>query len=219
MTKDFTPGLGFHLLTPLYDPVVALTTRDRRAKEDLVAGGAIAPGHRVLDLGCGTGTLALKVKRACPGADVLGVDADERMLSTARRKATRSAVAVRFDHGYAERLPCPDGTFDRVVSALFFHHLGPDKKRTALAEAFRVLVPGGALHIADWGPPAGRIARALFFSVRLLDGFSNTADHAAGRLPALLTGAGFEEVRVGERYQTVLGTLELVSGVKPSGTD
>lgn len=217
--EEFIPGAGFHVLTPLYDPLVALTTRDRAVKGRLIDRAAVRPGHRVLDLGCGTGTLGLWVKRACAGAEVVGVDADERMLAVARRKATGAGTAVEFVRGYAQSLPFPDAAFDRVVSSLFFHHLGPDAKRAALAEAYRVLTPGGELHVADWGRGGSVVSRVLFLAVRLLDGFANTADHAAGRLPTLLAAAGFAAVRAGDRFGTACGTLELYSAEKPAPGD
>ena len=216
--EDFIPGAGFHALTPLYDPLVALTTRDRTVKGRLVERAEVGSGHRVLDLGCGTGTLALRVKLACPGAEVVGLDADDRMLGTARRKAGRAGAAVEFVRGHAQRLPFPDGAFDRVVSSLFFHHLPPEAKAAALREAHRVLAPGGELHFADWGRPAGPLMWFLFLGIRLLDGFPNTAAHAAGRLPELVAEAGFNGVRGRDRIATMFGTLEVVSAVKPAET-
>lgn len=215
----FVPAAGLHWLTPIYDPLVALTCREATVKRGLVAAAGLLPGHRVLDLGCGTGTLALRVKRACPGAAVTGFDADPRMLRVAAAKAGRRGLVVSFGQGFAQTLPYPDGSFDRVVSSLFFHHLSPRAKADALGEALRVLAPGGELHVADWGRPAGQLMRLLFVVVRLLDGFTNTADHAGGRLPEIIAGAGFAAVRVGERFDTVFGTMELLSARNGSPAD
>lgn len=209
--RDYVPAAGFHWLTPVYDPLVALTCRDHTVKGQLVAAAGLRPGLRVLDLGCGTGTLALRVKRACPGVEVSGVDADPRMLAVAVAKAKRAGVEVTFARGFAESLPYPDGAFDRVVSSLFFHHLPLSQKMSAFREAARVLAPGGEMHVADWGRPSGPLLRLLFVSIRCLDGWENTRAHALGQLPALIAANGFGDVRVGERFSTVFGTLELLS--------
>lgn len=214
---EYVPAAGFHWLTPLYDPLVAFTCRDGTVKSRLVVAADLRPGLRVLDLGCGTGTLSLRVKQACPGAEVSGIDADPRMLAAAVAKVKRAGVEVAFTRGFAESLPYPDGAFDRVVSSLFFHHLSPPQKASALREAGRVLAPGGELHVADWGRPSGLLLRLLFLSVRLLDGFGNTAAHAAGRLPGLVAEAGFAGVRTHARVPTVFGTLDVFSATKPAG--
>lgn len=214
-SESFVPGAGFHWLTPLYDPLVALTCRDGTVKGRLVEATGLGAGQRVLDLGCGTGNLALRLKAACPGADVVAFDADQRMLDRAAAKARRRGIHVQFDRGFAQSLPYPEGTFDRVVSSLFFHHLAPAAKSAALREVYRVLAPGGELHIADWGRPAGPLMRVLFLGIRILDGFSNTAAHAAGQLPELITSAGFAGTRVRHRFGTMFGTLEVLSAAKP----
>lgn len=102
-----------------------------------------------------------------------------------------------------------------MLSSLFFHHLTGEQKRAALAEAFRVVAPGGEIHVADWGPPRGLYARAAFAAVRLLDGRETTADNAAGRLPAMIEAAGFHPLHPPERIATLFGTLELLSARKP----
>lgn len=215
-SREYVPAAGFHWLTPLYDPLVALTCREDAVKGRLVAAANLRPGLRVLDLGCGTGTLALRVKRACPGVEVSGVDADPRMLAAAVAKVKRAGVEVAFTRGFAESLPFADGAFDRVVSSLFFHHLSPPQKLPALREAGRVLAPGGELHVADWGRPSGPLLRLLFLGVRLLDGWENTAAHAAGRLPGIIEDAGFVGVRTWARFATVFGTLDVLSATKPA---
>ncbi len=210
----YVHALGHRWLTPLYDLAAALTTRERTFKDRLIREADIRAGDRVLDLGCGTGTLALRVKQAVANARIVGVDGDARVLSVARGKA--AGAGVRFDRGLSFSLPYADDSFDRVLSSLFFHHLSREDKRRTLREVFRVLRPGGELHVADWGKPAHRLLGVMFTAVRILDGFENTRDSWEGFLPALLEEAGFERVSLRGEINAPLGTLALHSARKPA---
>lgn len=214
-SRSFVPALGHSRLTRLYDPVMRLTMRETRFKDALLGQADIRPGHRVLDLGCGTGTLTVRAAIWQPRAQLTGVDLDEAILARARARATRVGTPIQWDRASADALPYADGSFDRVLSSLVFHHLPPGTKSRALEEAYRVLRSGGELHIADWGRPADAMQRALFFAVQWLDGFANTRDHVAGRLPELIRGAGFASVEVTRRLRTVFGTLSLFRGARP----
>jgi len=210
MARDgYLPALRFPALTRLYDPVVGLTSRERRFKELLVDQAAPEAGQRILDLGCGTGTLAIQVKQRQPDADVVGLDADPAMLSQAREKAGRAGVELTLTEGMSNELPFEDGSFDRVLSTLFFHHLDPEPKRQTVREIARVLRKGGELHVADWGRPSDPVMAVAFLGIRLLDGFENTAENARGELPAIFEEAGLERAEQTDRLRTVLGTLAL----------
>jgi ubiquinone/menaquinone biosynthesis C-methylase UbiE len=211
--RRFVPALGLDFLTPLYDPLVALTTRERTFKRLLIAQAEVSAGQRVLDLGCGTGTLALWLKQGVPGATVVGIDADEKVLAKARKKAAHAHVEMRFDCGFSYELPYADGSFERVVSSLFFHHLPSSEKRSTLREAYRVLAPGGRLHVADWGKP-NPMLRTMFYAVQILDGFENTRDHVEGRLGAFFEEAGFQELTMPAEIHTPLGVIALYGAVK-----
>lgn len=211
----YVHALRFRALTRLYDPIVRWTTREATFKRALLDVAAIREGHRVLDLACGTGTLAAMVKAQVPGAEVIGVDGDPAILEIAAAKARNAAVEIQLVHGMSDRLPYADAAFDRVLSSLFFHHLDRDGKRATLREVLRVLRPGGQLHLADWGRPHGPGMRGAFFVVQLLDGFATTADNVAGRLPELMAEAGFASVHEGERIRTPLGTIALYRGERP----
>jgi ubiquinone/menaquinone biosynthesis C-methylase UbiE len=213
--EPYVPALRVRWLTPLYDTLVGLTTRERTFKGRLLSQADVRPGMRVLDLGCGTGTLAIWLKRRVPGATVVGLDGDPDVLAIARGKAARQGVEIELRQGVSYALPYPAGAFDRVLSSLFFHHLVPDQKRRTLAEVHRVLAPGGELHVADWGRPGGRMMHVLFWSIRLVDGFANTADHVAGRLPDYFRDAGFEAVELRSQLPTPYGTMALYSGRRP----
>lgn len=213
--RRYVPALGYGLLTALYDPVVAVTTRERSFKSRLVEQADIQEGHDVLDLGCGTATLTVWIKKRIPGANVTGLDGDAAILSRAQHKAKKNGVDIRFDHGLSTELPYAEASFDRVVSSLFFHHLCHDDKVKTIAEVFRVLRPGGQFHVADWGKPQNVLMRVMFSLVRSLDGLANTRDNAEGKLPSLFSNGGFENVRLTAEMATLFGTLAFCAMEKP----
>lgn len=215
-TTDYVPALGFHWLTPFYDAAVRIGTRERAFKLALIEQAGLACGQRVLDLACGTGTLAIWMSQIQCGLEVTGIDADPRMLGVAARKAHRAEVKVRFDNGLSTELPYADGSFDRVLSSLFFHHLSWADKQRSAQELLRVLKPGGELHVADWGRASGALMRTLYLQIQLLDGFPNTQDNVAGRLPAVFRDAGFERVSEQTRFATGFGTMALYRACKPA---
>jgi ubiquinone/menaquinone biosynthesis C-methylase UbiE len=211
----YVPALGFHWLTPYYDAVVGATTRERSFKQALIRQARFKPGQQVLDLACGTGTLAMWVKQHQPQANVTGVDGDPAFLSLASRKAQKANVSVQFDRALSYSLPYPAAHFYRVVSSLFFHHLSWENKERTAQELFRVLKPGAQLHVADWGRPTNILMRGLFLFIQLLDGFENTQDNVSGKLITLFETAGFVEVSLRQTFGTVYGTMALYSAVKP----
>ncbi|WP_067540334.1 class I SAM-dependent methyltransferase [Nocardia crassostreae] len=146
---DYLPAAGNDLLLPAYDLLTRLLgiggVHDR-----LVEQAELEPGHRVLEIGCGTGNLTLRAHAAGPGIEVVGSDPDPRALARAARKA-RGRDGIRFERGYAQQLPYRDGEFDRVLSAMMLHHLDPDVRVAMAAEVKRVLRPGGRLHLVDIG--------------------------------------------------------------------
>ena len=208
--KEFIPALGYHGLTPLYDLALRVTMGDPAFKETLLGHAALAPGMRVLDLGCGTATLTLLAQKRCAGIVLHALDADAGVLKIARAKAAQASAEIDFVEGYADKLPWPDGHFDLVISSLFFHHLTTPMKKAVFAEVRRVLRPGGRLLLVDWGKPQGLIARIGFFLLRCLDGFATTRDHAEGVLVQRAHEAGFENEAVMGSTATYLGTLDFL---------
>lgn len=208
------PALGFSWLTRIYDPVVRMTTREKRFKGELLDQAGLAAPMGVLDLACGTGTLAIRAKQQNPGCEITGIDVDDRILEIAQSKAKKAGQAINFQQGFSTDLPFSDRQFDRVLSSLFFHHLLPDAKQRTFREVHRILKPGGQLHIADWGKPGSLLMRGLFYFVQFLDGFDNTRDNVQGRLPGLMRQAGFRNLTTGHEFSTMFGTMTLYSGEK-----
>jgi SAM-dependent methyltransferase len=207
----FIPALRFGRLTGLFDPLMSLTPHHGRLTRRVRELAAVRDGEDVLDLACGTGTLAISVARAAPGARVSGVDGDPAILERARAKAGAAAVEIALDEGLSTELPYPDASFDVALSTLFFHHLSDDAKRRSGEELRRVLRPGGRVVVGDVGRPQDPLMRLAVLPVQLLDGFDVTSGNVAGRLPLLLAEAGLADVQVRARMRTPLGTLELLS--------
>lgn len=211
---DYVPALAYDRLTPLYDAVMRYTMREKTFKTRLIEQAGIAPGHHVLDLGCGTATLTLMVKAAHPDAEVVGLDGDPKVLALAGAKAARQGLEIQLHQGLSTELPYEDRAFDRVVTSLLFHHLARDAKVRTMQEILRVLRLDGELHVADWGPPQNVFMRLAFLAVQLLDGFETTSDNVRGMLPLLLVQSGFVDVQQTTRSATMFGTLVLLRARK-----
>jgi ubiquinone/menaquinone biosynthesis C-methylase UbiE len=206
--RSYIPAAGRDWLLPFYDPLQRWVVREASVKRPLVEQARIRPGHRVLDLGCGTGSLTVLVKQLHPEAEVIGLDPDPRALERAARKARRAALEVHFELGYADDLPHPDGSFDRVFSSFMFHHLGPQAKRATLREVRRVLRPEGSLHLLDFGPPRGRYASALG---GLLHRAEHLRDNLEGRVPVLMRDSGLTDAAELVQRSTLFGSISYYS--------
>jgi ubiquinone/menaquinone biosynthesis C-methylase UbiE len=212
---SYIPALRYESLTRFYDPVLRATLKEDRFKRLLVEQAALQPNHRVLDVGCGTATLTILAKQACPEADVTGLDGDAKVLGLARAKIESAGLDIALAQGLASQAPFPPGSFDRIVSSLVFHHLTTEEKRRTLTRMRELLRPGGEVHIADWGKAQGPAMRVAFLAIQLLDGFATTTDNVRGLLPAYMTEAGFRGVEETHQEMTVFGTLSLYRGVAP----
>lgn len=213
----FIPALRFHRLTPLFDAVAAVAVRDRALKRRVINWASIAGGEDVLDVGCGTGTLAVAAARAAPGVRVTGLDADASILARARRRAADAGHEIGFDEGMSTELPYADGRFDLALSTLFFHHLEDEAKRRTAVELMRVVRSGGRLVVGDVGRPQDPVMRiAVLATVQLVDGVGPTRLNVRGELPEVLTGAGMEAVAVRDRMRTPTGSYEIITANRPA---
>lgn len=201
--ETYLPAAGHDWALPLYDPIVRLLGADR-ARQLLLTQAELRSGHRVLDIGCGTGTLATTIKRFYPEVEVTALDPDPKALLRAQWKAERSAVTVRFDQASSDRLPYPESSFDRVFSSYMFHHLQTDQRENTLREVRRVLVPGGRLHLLDFDRPEEARPGGL---MRLLHSDGHLKDNSERRILALMRQAGFETAERVQGGTMLLGLL------------
>jgi len=145
--RTYFPAAGCDWALPIYDPLAKLLGGDAICSA-FVERMELAPGQRFLDIGCGTGTLAVLIQQLHPGVAVVGLDPDPRALARAARKAERAGVEVHFDRGFSDQLPYADASFDRVFSNIF-SLLPHEEKETTLGEVRRVLRPGGSFQLVD----------------------------------------------------------------------
>lgn len=136
-----------------YDVIVWLMTmgRERALRERIVRLARLVPGESVLDVGCGTGSVAIAAKR-CVGltGSVNGIDASPEMLSRAAKKAARAGLKIEFQQAFAQSLPFPDARFDAVLSTVMFHHLPRPARQRCAAEMRRVVKPNGRVLVVDF---------------------------------------------------------------------
>lgn len=206
----YIPALRFHFLTRFYDGVMRTLMKDGKLKRRTVAAVGPRGGERILDLGCGTGTLAVMLKVASPESEIVGLDADPAALALAREKAESAGVSVAWQQGMVFEPPIEAGAFDVVVSSMVFHHLTTEQKRATASATGRILRPGGRFVLTDFTKPANAVLRATFGLVRRLDSVETTEDNAHGRIGSLLADAGFTQVLELHRENTTFGTVAIL---------
>ena len=211
----YIKALRFNWLTKYYDVVVSLTTREKTFKKRLIEYAHLKNNNRILDIGSGTGTLAILIKGSNPNTNVTGLDGDSGIIKIAKNKSKKKKLEILFKQGLSYDLPFQDRQFDHCFSSLFFHHLTTSNKQKTFNESYRVLKKGGQLHIADWGKPTNWIMRILFYIVQFLDGFKTTKGNVNGILPDLMKKAGFIDVNIKEEISTMLGTMTIYRAIKP----
>lgn len=164
--SDFIPAARLRALTPAYDLLCRAIGLGRRLRAFELSALAQFSTRTILEVGCGTGELLIRIATKFSDADVTGLDADPETLAIARGKLDAAGQRTRLVRGRAESLPFPDASFDLVVSSLMVHHLTTDQKRAAFAEWRRVLAPSGAVVVFDFAAPASGLGRWMTWPLR-----------------------------------------------------
>lgn len=205
----FTPALGRPELTDDYDRAIRTWTREHVWRSALLAQVAPRHGETILDVGCGTGSFAILMKQAAPGAHIVGLDPDPHVLRLAAAKADAAGVEIEWRQGFAREAAGSSGGFDKAVSSLVFHQVPRPEKRAGIAAMLAAVHHGGELHIADYARQRG-LMRVLFrLTVQNLDGIANTQPNADGALEALLAETSTAAARPTRVIQTLTGAISL----------
>ncbi len=197
-----------------YDRFVDLMTfgKARALRQASIALAELVPGEYVLEIGCGTGDLALAaIAQVGTSGRVVGIDASPEMIAVAQAKANTSAIAAEFFVQPVEHMAFADHSFDVVLSSLMMHHLPDTLKQQALMEVRRVLKPGGRLIIVDIRRPTSLAGRML--NIMLLHGAMKAGVQDLGHM---LTQAGFQIQEIGTLPIRMLGFIR-ASIVKEAG--
>jgi ubiquinone/menaquinone biosynthesis C-methylase UbiE len=175
-----------------------------RARQELIEQANIQPNQRVLDIGCGTGTMAVLLKRKYATAQIVGLDPDPKALRRAQKKVRRAGVAVQLDEGFADELPYEESTFNRVLSSFMFHHLEEQDREKMLREVLRVLKPGGSFHLLDF---AGGEDGAHGRWGHLVNSHALLKDNSQRRILQQMKRAGFANAEKVKDAQMLFGLL------------
>jgi ubiquinone/menaquinone biosynthesis C-methylase UbiE len=189
-----------------YDVLVRLLTlgKEKSLRDETIRKAAIPLGASVLDVGCGTGTLALLAKvQVGNQGKVYGIDPAPEMIDAAQNKAHQQGYEANFQVGVIEALPFPDNTFDVVLSSFMFHHLPPTLQRRGLSEIYRVLKPGGRLLIADMKRPTTWAERMTMMMLIHQGKINDIYD-----LVPLMEKAGFVKTQMGSMRWNVIGYVQ-----------
>ena len=202
--REFLPAAGRDVFLPLYDPIVRLMGFDR-AREELISQANVQPGQHILDVGCGTGTFVVLLKRQYASAQVVGLDPDPKALRRAKSKVRRAAVSVQLDEGFADELPYKESSFDRVFSSFMFHHLEGEEREKSLKEVFRVLKPGGSFHLLDF--VADHAAHGFLASI--IHSHSHLKDNTHEQILQLMHRAGFTNTEKVKEDSMLFGSMRI----------
>lgn len=201
----YIPALRFHWLTTLYDPLVERWSAAASIRKLVVNALDLHPQSRLLEVGCGSGRLAIEIKQRLPQISIHAIDADPRVIQVAEQNARQAQAQIHF--GVVDITQFGDQMkFDRIYSTLVFHHLTPSDKARALEKIRAVLEPSGKFVVADFSRPQGLAQSLLFYLAQLLDGFERTNPHRNSGFEQQLAQS-FRTVVTVRRLQTAFGTV------------
>lgn len=209
--KDYVPVLRYRFLTPLYDAAIALLTREGAWRKSVLNALDPQSGERILDIGCGTGSLLSLIHKHQPQARLFGIDPDPDIIAHAKEKLeARDDIEIINDMGDALEQYFEPESLDAVVVTLVLHQVPVAGKEAIIKAAFEALKPDGRLIIGDYAVQPNWLMKQCFKIIQMLDGYELTQPNADGILTKLATVFGFSEISVTEVINTPTGAISVV---------
>lgn len=201
----FAPAFIFDFFTPFYDLIIEQGGLGKDLQEKIIKHAEIKDGENILDVGCGSGGLLIRIKRKFSKTKLVGVDPDKNILRIAKDKIEKENLDIELEQSFAEKLPFKSSSFDLVISSLTFHHLPTEIKKKTLKEIYRVLKNNGKFLLADIGKPNTLFwkIKFLFDPERLLSTGEYMKDNLEGKIPKLLEEAGFIVKEITPRHRGI----------------
>ena len=198
---------------PTYDSLMKRMTfgRERELRETTVNLAGVKPGDRVLEVGCGTGTLTLTAKRRTgPSGNVFGIDVIPLMIELSQRKAAQAGEEITFQLGSIDDIPFPANTFDVVMCSFMIFHMADETRRKGLVEINRVLKPQARLLVLDVATPTRPLLKTF---MKLISGGELPPD--LRQLQPSLESSGFSDVAIAPVNFRILGfsPLTFICGI------
>ncbi len=213
--KDYVPVLRYRFLTPLYDAAIALLTREGAWRQSVLKALDLQSGERILDIGCGTGSLLSLIHQHQPYAQLFGIDPDPQIIARAKEKLDASGdIELINDMGDALGQYFDPESLDVVVVTLVLHQVPVAGKEAIIKAAFKALKPGGRLMIGDYAVQPNWLMKQCFKIIQMLDGYELTQPNADGILTELAISSGFSEISVTEVIHTPTGAISVVRCLK-----
>lgn len=209
--EDFIPALKFKRLTGFFDTFLKVFMNEDKIKRDFIEIVQIKDYDKILDFGCGTGTLLQILSTRHPNNKFIGVDIDKNVLELAKKKLMQNNTEIVLDIYDGLRMPYEDNYFDKILSSLVIHHISTENKPLIFREIQRTLKPGGEIFIMDLGKQKGLYPQLVTF---VLKKFEPINDNIHGLIPLFLREAKFENIYQMKEYKTWFGNLTIYHGSK-----
>jgi len=194
--------MTYKFLTPYYDYILNIIGFGYGQREKIVRLLGLKNRDRLLDVGCGTGSLLIVAKKLYTEITAVGVDIDEQILKIAKNKIQKENLKIEFIKTSADKLSFDNSSFDVVVSSLVFHHLPLDVKKYTIGEIRRILKKDGRFLLVDFGKTDNLWINIFYRIVKFLriEEATTLKDNVDGKLPVLLKQFGFKTKEVALQY-------------------